>query len=103
MLTTAAILLTNQSPLTAGTSLIWVCSENTSLIPSQSSCIEPGHDFDVSPLQSTSQGVLIEIYAFSRDKVWRIMNICRTFLTIYLSSVKYFDLEVYELPSENNI
>jgi hypothetical protein len=40
-LTTAAILLTNQSPLT-GTSLIWVCSENTSLIPSQSSCIEQG-------------------------------------------------------------
>ncbi|MGO4818304.1 mechanosensitive ion channel family protein [Flavobacterium sp. W22_SRS_FP1] len=52
-------------------------------------------------LQSTSQGVPIEIYAFSRDKVWENYEYVMSDVFDHVfSSVKYFDLEVYELPSE---
>jgi miniconductance mechanosensitive channel len=52
-------------------------------------------------LQSTSQGVPIEIYAFSRDKVWENYEYVMSDVFDHIfSSVKYFDLEVYELPSE---
>jgi miniconductance mechanosensitive channel len=52
-------------------------------------------------LQSTSQGVPIEIYAFSRDKIWENYEYVMSDVFDHIfSSVKYFDLEVYELPSE---
>jgi small-conductance mechanosensitive channel len=53
-------------------------------------------------LQSTSQGVPIEIYAFSRDKVWENYEYVMSDVFDHIfSAVKYFDLEVFELPSEN--
>lgn len=52
-------------------------------------------------LQSTSQGVPIEIYAFSRDKVWENYEYVMSDVFDHIfSSVKYFDLEVFELPSD---
>jgi small-conductance mechanosensitive channel len=52
-------------------------------------------------LQSTSQGVPIEIYAFSSDKRWENYEYVMSDVFDHVfSSVKYFDLEVYELPSE---
>jgi miniconductance mechanosensitive channel len=52
-------------------------------------------------LQSTSHGVPIEIYAFSSDKRWENYEYVMSDVFDHVfSSVKYFDLEVYELPSE---
>lgn len=52
-------------------------------------------------LQSTSQGVPIEIYTFSRDKVWENYEYVMSDVFDHIfSSVKYFDLEVFELPSD---
>lgn len=52
-------------------------------------------------LQSTSQGVPIEIYTFSRDKVWENYEYVMADVFDHIfSSVKYFDLEVFELPSD---
>lgn len=52
-------------------------------------------------LQSTSHGVPIEIYAFSSDKKWENYEYVMSDVFDHIfSSVKYFDLEVFELPSE---
>ncbi len=52
-------------------------------------------------LQSTSHGVPIEIYAFSSDKRWENYEYVMSDVFDHIfSSVQYFDLEVYELPSE---
>jgi miniconductance mechanosensitive channel len=54
-------------------------------------------------LQSTSQGTPLEIYAFSHDK--RFENYEYIMADIFdhiIASVRYFDLEIYELPSEKN-
>jgi miniconductance mechanosensitive channel len=53
-------------------------------------------------LQSTSHGVPIEIYAFSSDKRWENYEYVMSDVFDHVfASVKYFDLEVYQLPSDN--
>ena len=52
-------------------------------------------------LQSTAQGVPIEIYAFSSDKRWENYEYVMSDVFDHIfASVKYFDLEVFELPSK---
>jgi small-conductance mechanosensitive channel len=52
-------------------------------------------------LQSTSHGVPIEIYAFSSDKRWENYEYVMSDVFDHVfASVKYFDLEVYQLPSD---
>jgi miniconductance mechanosensitive channel len=54
-------------------------------------------------LQPTAQGIPLEIYAFSTDK--RFENYEYIMSDIFdhiLASVKYFDLEIFEMPSTKN-
>ncbi|MDI6048930.1 mechanosensitive ion channel [Flavobacterium sp. XS2P24] len=54
-------------------------------------------------LQSTSHGVPLEVYAFSHDK--RFENYEYIMSDIFdhiIASVKYFDLEIFEMVSEND-
>ncbi|UQD57008.1 mechanosensitive ion channel family protein [Flavobacterium sp. K5-23] len=54
-------------------------------------------------LQSTSHGVPIEIYVFSKDKRWENYEYVMSDVFDHIfASVKYFDLEVFELPSERD-
>ena len=55
-------------------------------------------------LQSTSQGIPLEVYAFSHDK--RFENYEYIMSDIFdhiISAVPYFDLEIFELPSHGKI
>jgi miniconductance mechanosensitive channel len=55
-------------------------------------------------LQPTAQGIPLEIYAFSQDKVWK--NYERVMADIFdhlLSAIPYFNLECYEYPSGKDI
>ncbi|PRZ23382.1 mechanosensitive ion channel family protein [Flavobacterium granuli] len=52
-------------------------------------------------LQSTSNGVPLEIYAFTKDKKWENYEyIMADIFDHVIASVAYFDLEIFELPSE---
>lgn len=54
-------------------------------------------------LQPTPQGVPLEIYTFSNDK--RFENYEYIMADIFdhvFASIRYFDLEIYEMPSEKN-
>ncbi len=54
-------------------------------------------------LQPTPQGVPLEIYTFSNDK--RFENYEYIMADIFdhvFASIRYFDLEIYEIPSEKN-
>jgi miniconductance mechanosensitive channel len=54
-------------------------------------------------LQSTSHGVPLEVYAFSKDK--RFENYEYIMADVFdhiIASVPYFDLEIFELPSEGS-
>ena len=54
-------------------------------------------------LEPTTQGLPIEIYAFSSDKRWQNYEyIMADIFDHILASVSYFDLEVFELPSSRN-
>ncbi|PHR72169.1 MAG: mechanosensitive ion channel protein MscS [Lutibacter sp.] len=54
-------------------------------------------------LAPTSQGVPIEVYAFSKDKRWENYEyIMADIFDHLLSSVTYFDLELFELPSSTS-
>jgi miniconductance mechanosensitive channel len=54
-------------------------------------------------LQSNEYGVPLEIYAFSNDKSWENYEFIMADIFDHLmASVKYFDLEIYELPSKIN-
>lgn len=54
-------------------------------------------------LQPTPQGIPLEIYAFSQDKVWlNYEGIIGDIFDHLLAAVPYFNLEVYELPTGNN-
>jgi len=49
-------------------------------------------------LAPTTQGIPLEIYAFSNDKVWKnYENIVGDIFDHLLATVPYFDLEIYEL------
>lgn len=55
-------------------------------------------------LEPTPNGIPLEIYAFSKEKVWEDYE--RVMANIFdhiLASVKYFDLEVFQNPSSNDI
>lgn len=55
-------------------------------------------------LQPTEKGIPIEIYAFSNDKRWiNYEFIMADIFDHIIASVRYFDLEIYELPSEKGI
>ncbi len=54
-------------------------------------------------LAPTTQGIPIEIYAFSKDKRWQNYEYIMADIFDYIiAAVPYFDLEVYELASEFN-
>ena len=54
-------------------------------------------------LQSNEYGVPLEIYAFSNDKSWENYEFIMADIFDHLmASVKYFDLEIYEMPSQLN-
>ncbi|RNC86269.1 MAG: mechanosensitive ion channel family protein [Winogradskyella sp.] len=53
----------------------------------------------VRQLEQTTQGIPLEIYAFSRDQVWQnYENIMADIFDHVFSAVNYFDLEIYEFP-----
>jgi miniconductance mechanosensitive channel len=52
-------------------------------------------------LAPTSQGIPIEIYAFSKDKRWQNYEYIMADIFDYIiASVSYFDLEIFELPTD---
>ncbi len=54
-------------------------------------------------LQPTSQGIPIEVYVFSKDKKWENYEfIMSDIFDHIIASVEFFDLEIFELPSEGN-
>jgi miniconductance mechanosensitive channel len=54
-------------------------------------------------LQSTAQGVPLEIYAFTSDKQWQNYEyIMSDIFDHIIASVPYFGLELYELPSNSD-
>jgi miniconductance mechanosensitive channel len=54
-------------------------------------------------LAPTTQGIPIEIYAFSKDKRWQNYEyIMADIFDHIIASTSYFDLEVFELPTEIN-
>ncbi|WP_225036385.1 mechanosensitive ion channel family protein [Winogradskyella sp. SM1960] len=57
----------------------------------------------VRQLEPTPQGIPMEIYAFSSDQRWKNYEyILGDIFDHILASVKYFDLEIYELSLGNN-
>lgn len=57
----------------------------------------------VRQLEPTTQGLPIEIYAFSADKEWKNYEyIMADIFDHLLASIKYFDLEIFELPTNLN-
>jgi miniconductance mechanosensitive channel len=57
----------------------------------------------VRHLQPTEKGIPLEIYAFSKDKVWKnYEHIMADIFDHILASVRYFDLEIFELPSSSD-
>jgi miniconductance mechanosensitive channel len=53
-------------------------------------------------LQSTAQGVPLEVYAFTSDKQWQNYEyIMSDIFDHIIASVPFFGLELYELPSSN--
>jgi miniconductance mechanosensitive channel len=57
----------------------------------------------VRQLAPTSQGIPIEIYAFSSDKRWKNYEyIMADIFDHLIAAVPYFDLEIFELPSNSS-
>ena len=57
----------------------------------------------VRQLAPSPQGLPIEIYAFSADKNWKNYEyIMADIFDHLLASVKYFNLEIFELPTNFN-
>jgi miniconductance mechanosensitive channel len=55
-------------------------------------------------LAPTAQGIPLEIYCFSKDKVWKNYEyIMADIFDHILAAVPYFKLEVYELPSGKDL
>lgn len=66
----------------------------------QHSAINKDMTIMVRQLAPTSQGVPIEIYAFSNDKRWENYEyIMADIFDHLIAALPYFDLEVFELPS----
>jgi len=57
----------------------------------------------VRQLQPTETGIPLEIYAFSKDKVWKnYEHIMADIFDHILAAVPYFHLEIFELPSSSD-
>lgn len=57
----------------------------------------------VRQLESTQQGIPLEIYAFSSDKRWENYEyIMADIFDHLIAAVPYFDLEIFELPSTSS-
>lgn len=57
----------------------------------------------VRQLAPTSQGIPIEIYAFSSDKRWKNYEyIMADIFDHLIAAVPYFNLEIFELPSNSS-
>ena len=57
----------------------------------------------IRQLEPTAQGIPLEIYAFSKDKVWQNYEyIIADIFDHVLAAVPYFNLEIFELPSGKN-
>ena len=57
----------------------------------------------VRQLSPTSQGIPIEVYAFSADKRWKNYEyIMADIFDHLMASVSYFDLELFELPNHSS-
>ena len=55
-------------------------------------------------LQSTSHGIPLEVYAFSHDKLFENYEyIMSDIFDHIIASVPYFDLEIFELPSQGKV
>ena len=55
-------------------------------------------------LAPTAQGVPLEIYCFSKDKVWKNYEyIMADIFDHILAAIPYFKLEVFELPSSKDL
>jgi miniconductance mechanosensitive channel len=55
-------------------------------------------------LQPTSQGIPLEIYTFSSDKRWEnYEHIMADVFDHVIASTPFFDLEIFELPSNGNL
>ncbi|WGD34505.1 mechanosensitive ion channel domain-containing protein [Olleya sp. YS] len=53
-------------------------------------------------LQPTSQGIPLEVYCFSKDKRWENYEyVMSDLFDHFLAAVPYFDLELFELPSDS--
>lgn len=60
--------------------------------------------FMTRQLESTPNGIPLEVYAFSKDKTW--VNYERITADIFdhiFASISYFDLEAFELPTGNDL
>ncbi|MGM8362684.1 mechanosensitive ion channel family protein [Flavobacterium sp. ARAG 55.4] len=54
-------------------------------------------------LQSTAEGVPLEIYTFTKDKKWENYEyVMSDIFDHVISAVPYFDLEIFELPSRGD-
>ncbi|QXP58715.1 mechanosensitive ion channel family protein [Olleya sp. HaHaR_3_96] len=54
-------------------------------------------------LQPTSQGIPLEIYCFTKDKRWESYEyVMSDLFDHFLAAVPFFDLELFELPSNNS-
>ncbi len=54
-------------------------------------------------LQPTSEGIPLEIYAFSKDKKWENYEyLIADIFDHIMAAVPYFGLEIFELPSQKN-
>jgi miniconductance mechanosensitive channel len=54
-------------------------------------------------LAPTTQGIPIEIYAFSKDKIWENYEyIMADIFDHLIASVPYFELELFELPNDSS-
>lgn len=54
-------------------------------------------------LQPTSEGIPIEVYAFSKDKKWENYEFIQADIFDHLlASIRYFDLEIFESPNSKS-
>jgi miniconductance mechanosensitive channel len=58
----------------------------------------------IRQLAPTAQGIPLEIYCFSKDKVWKNYEyIIADIFDHIIAAVPYFELEIYELPSGKDL
>ncbi len=69
----------------------------------QHSAINKDMTIMVRQLAPTTQGIPLEIYAFSSDKRWQNYEyIMADIFDHLIAALPYFELEIFELPSNNN-